>query len=139
MKNIFKLLNFNIDKTEEEKRTFKVGILSTLLLEAGIVATLIRNDEHDSIKFIFLSIIIAIICILMLISIKLYEIYIFLSADYIIYTVRTGDNLITISEQFLPECNPFRTANIIKIKNNIDKTLHPGEQILIPIKHKFKI
>ncbi|AJA46350.1 hypothetical protein CPAST_c02500 [Clostridium pasteurianum DSM 525 = ATCC 6013] len=137
MKNIFKILSFNINKTEEEKRTFKVGILSTLLLEAGIVVTLIRNDKHDSIKFIFLSIIIAIICILMLISIKLYEIYIFLSADYIIYTVRTGDNLITISEQFLPECNPFRTAYIIKIKNNIDESLYPGEQILIPIKHKI--
>ena len=138
MKNtIIELLGLNINKTDEENRTFKVAILSTLLLESGIMITLFRHKDGSSIKFIFLFIIVAIICILMLISIRLYESYIYLSADYIIYTIKAGDNLLTISKQFLPECNPWRTAEIIKNKNHISEMLHPGEQILIPIKNRY--
>lgn len=133
-KILIELLGLNINKTNEENRTFKVGILSTLLLELGIITTLFRNRDGNSIKFILLIIIIAITCILMLISIRLYEIFIYLRADYIVYTIKTGDNLLSISEKFLPECNPWRTADLIKIKNNINETLYIGQKILIPTK-----
>lgn len=126
------LLGLNINKTAEENRTFKVGIISTLLLEFGIILTLFRHKDENSVKFILLAIIIAIICILMLISIRLYELYVYLRADYILYTIKKGDTLLELSKQFLPECNPWITTEIIKNKNNIDEVLHIGEQILIP-------
>ncbi|AGK95427.1 LysM peptidoglycan-binding domain-containing protein [Clostridium pasteurianum] len=138
-KIIIKFLGLNIHKTDEENRTFRVGIVSTLLLETGIIFTLFKHRDDSSIKFILLAIIVAIICILMLISIRLYDVCIFLMANYIIYTVKKGDNLLTISEQFLPECNPWRTSEIIKNKNNIEEILHPGQKILIPSKREFFI
>lgn len=126
------LLGLNINRTAEENRTFKVGILSTLLLEIGIIFTLFRHGDSNSVKFVVLAIIVAIICILMLISVRLYETYVYLCADYILYTIKKGDTLLKLSKQFLPECNPWRTTEIIKNKNNIDEVLYPGEQILIP-------
>lgn len=138
-KILIDLLGLNINKTTEENITFKVGIFSTLLLELGIIVTIFRNRDGNFMKFILLAIIIAIICVLMLISMRLYEIYIYLSADYILYTIKKGDTLLELSEQFLPECNPWRTTEIIKNKNNIDEILYPGQKILIPTKSKYSI
>lgn len=138
-KIIIKFLSHDINKTDEENRTFRVGIFSTLLLEIGIIFTLFKDKNDSSIKFLLLAIFVAIIGILMLISIRLYDTYIFLRANYILYTVKKGDNLLSISEQFLPECNPWRTSEIIKSKNNIEEVLYPGQKILIPSKGKFFI
>lgn len=132
MKNIIKVLNLNIKRTAEENKILKTAIFSTTLLEIGIIVSIFKN-RNDLIKFVLLAIIVFIICMVMLISIRLYETYIYINAYYFIYTVKEGDSLTAISEQFLPECNPWRTSEIIKMKNHIEK-IYPEQKILIPFK-----
>ena len=62
----------------------------------------------------------------------IYELYIYFRAEYILYVVGNEDTLLGISEKFLPECNPWRTVEIIKNRNNISDNIFEGEKLLIP-------
>lgn len=135
MINLIKdLLNFKVKKTDEEKNAYKVAIISVIFFQIGILFDLYRNKAANLHIYIILSFFITAVCFLLLISIRIYEFFIYINASYIWYVIRANDNLLAISKECLPECNPWRTMEIIKNKNNITEVVYPGEKILIPIK-----
>lgn len=127
------LLHLNYPKTLEEKRIIIVAFWCFTLLEFGVFFTILRDHGLFS-TFIAISSIIALTFFFILASIRIYEFYIYFRAEYVLYIVQCEDTLLGISQRFLPECNPWRTAAIIKYKNNINGSIIMGEKLLIPIR-----
>ena len=125
------LLYFNYPRTLEEKRTLKVAIVCFILLQFGALFTVIKDHSYLRIILLF-SAVITLAFFFLLISAMIYELYIYFRAEYILYVVGNEDTLLGISEKFLPECNPWRTAAIIKNRNNISDNIFEGEKLLIP-------
>ncbi|MDP4143470.1 MAG: peptidoglycan-binding protein [Bacillota bacterium] len=124
-----------LQKTDEERHTFMVGIFSTLFFELGVFYELLKcKNIHDIIRYIALGFLFIVICVLLILSSKIYEYYIFSSAEYVLYIVQKGDTLLELAKCYLPECNPSKTLEIIKLKNSIKGTINPGEAILLPTK-----
>ncbi len=126
------LLYLNYPRTLEEKRTLKVAIVCFILLQFGALTTVIKNHSYLAIILLF-SAAITLAFFFLLISAMIYEFYIYFRAEYILYVVENEDTLLGISERFLPECNPWRTAAIIKNRNNISDNIFEGEKLLIPV------
>lgn len=139
MKNtvIKELLNLNIKRTKEEKRACRVAFLSIMLFHIGILFDLIKNKSTNLSTYFALSFAITAVCFFLLISIRIYEFFIYINANYIWYIIKDTDTLFTISKKCLPECNPWRTMKIIEVKNNITEEVYPGEKILIPVKNSI--
>lgn len=127
------LLYLNYPRTLEEKRTLKVAIVCFILLQFGALTTAIKNHSYLAIILLF-SAVITLAFFFLLISAMIYEFYIYFRAEYILYVVGNEDTLLGISEKFLPECNPWRTAAIIKNRNNISDNIFEGEKLLIPVR-----
>ncbi len=96
MKDMF---YFKYPRTLEEKRTIKVGICCFILLEFGVLFTAINNHSYFTIYLPLLSII-ALAFLFILASIRIYELCIYFSAEYVLYIVQEEDTLLKISEIF---------------------------------------
>lgn len=139
--HLYKHANSLLDKkTPEERSTIIASTLSTSLLELSILYRLIELRQLN-LCYIILFLIIFIFYILIFSWVSLYEFILLKTADFVIYTVKDGDTLLSISNEHFPECNPWKTSEVIMKKNNT-KFISTGEKLLIPIKKEgetFKI
>lgn len=123
---------FKYPMTTEENRTLKVTISCIAVLEFSIIFSSIKYNISNVVHGILLSVLLNIIFISSIFFIRLYELYICFSADYILYVIEEGDTLLNISYRFLPECNPWLTIDFIKKKNLLKRDVLCGDKILIP-------
>jgi hypothetical protein len=127
-----RLLFFKYPRTIEENRTLKVSLFCIALLEFAIIFSSIKQKNFYFVKGILISAIINIFFIFLMFFIRLYEFYICFSADYILYVVKEEDTLLKLSDEFLPECNPWITMDVIKKKNLLERDVICGDMILVP-------
>lgn len=89
MKNFFNsVTHMNINNFNEENQTVLVTIISTVLLQIGIIFDLFKYKDSDSIKYLLLSFFIIVFSVIMLLSAKLYEFFIYHNAEYILYITK---------------------------------------------------
>lgn len=127
------LLYIKCPKTLEENETIKVGICCFILLECGVLFTIVKSHSHFML-YLPIASIIAFTYFFIFASIGIYEFYIYLRVEYVLYVVGNEDTLVKISKVFLPECNPWRTAELIKNKNNVNDPIFKGQKLLIPMR-----
>ncbi|AAK80841.1 hypothetical protein BJV85_000996 [Clostridium acetobutylicum] len=119
-------------KTPEEIRTINVALFSTLLLESGIICDFLRSRREHFLTYVFLSMVTVSISIFLILLWKFYEYLLLKRCELITYIVREGDSLIAISQTCMPECNPWKTASLIRNINNIKDFIYVGQKILVP-------
>nr|WP_257674467.1 LysM peptidoglycan-binding domain-containing protein [Clostridium felsineum] len=91
-------------------------------------------NRNHFLTYVFLSILTALLSILLIKLSSLYEYILLKRCELILYIVREGDSLISISNLCMPECNPWKTSSLIKKINHIENFIYIGQQIWIPMK-----
>ncbi|WP_234122344.1 LysM peptidoglycan-binding domain-containing protein [Clostridium hydrogenum] len=136
MKKNFFINTFNSitnNKTSDEKNTILVSILATSLLELGIICQIIQSKKI-TLSYVILFILVLVFSTSLNLSLKLYEFILLKRVEFILYIVKDGDTLFSLAEKYLPECNPWKTVELIKERNAISSQIYSGEKLFIPTK-----
>lgn len=122
-----------LNESKEEKNSTIASIFSISLFEVSVMFEIIRSKKLI-LSYILLSIAMFIFPLIFFILAKFYEFILLKNSEFILYPIKKGDSLKSISKEFFPECNYKKVCKIIITKNNLLKTPVVGDLILVPTK-----